>query len=71
MDANATRKVRTARDDRWGFAWEPAQLPDMTVEEARCILQTEEEARALGSFGNEDSSTIEHAKLLVQSAGRA
>ena len=71
MSGIAVRKVRPLASDRWGFAWEPDELPDMTVEEARLLLQAEAEAQALGSFGNEDPNTLQHARVLVEAAGHS
>ena len=60
------RRVRTALADRMGFAWEPEELQDMTVEEAREILRKEDECRYDGTIGNEDSGTLAHARRLVE-----
>lgn len=64
----ARRRVRSAMADRMGFAWEANELPDMTVAEAREILRKDQEARQGGTIGNEDSSTLAHARLLVSQA---
>ncbi|MBP7483368.1 MAG: hypothetical protein KA788_12595 [Lacunisphaera sp.] len=62
------KRVRTALADRMGFAWEPEELPDMTVEEAREILRLNAEALADGTIGNEDTGTLAYARLLVAEA---
>lgn len=62
------RRVRSAQADRMGFAWEADELPDMTVAEARDILRKDQEAREDGTIGNEDSSTLAHARLLLAEA---
>lgn len=61
----ARKRVRSAVADRMGFAWEPEELADMTVAEAREILRVDDEARASGTIGNEDSGTLDHARRLV------
>lgn len=66
--SDARERVRSALADRMGFAWEPDELPDMTVEEARQILVKEQEANEFGKIGNEDSGTLDHTKLLVAEA---
>lgn len=69
-EREATRKrIRTALADRMGFAWEPEELPDMTVAEAREMLEQRDFEREMGiGIGNEDSATYAHAELLVAEA---
>jgi hypothetical protein len=62
------KRLRSALADRMGFAWEPEELPDMTVAEAREILRKDQEDREDGTIGNEDSGTLAHARLLVAEA---
>lgn len=62
------KRVRSAQSDRMGFAWEPEELPDMTVEEARAILAELDDSRAMGSIGNEYQATYDYARLLLSEA---
>lgn len=64
------RTVRTAMADRMGFAWEPEEYVDMTVDDAREIIRKDEEARAEGQIGNEDARTIIYARQLIDAAAR-
>lgn len=63
------KRKRTALADRMGFAWEADELPDMTVEEAREMIEKRDFEREMGiGIGNEDSATYAHAELLVAEA---
>ncbi|MBX9594908.1 MAG: hypothetical protein K2X46_11115 [Roseomonas sp.] len=62
------QRVRSALADRMGFAWERDELPDMTVAEARAVLQELQHSRDGGGIGNEDTATYEHARRLVADA---
>jgi hypothetical protein len=68
-DPPRRKRVRSALADRMGFAWEPEELPDMTVEEAREMLDRRDFEREMGlGIGNEDSATYAHAEMLVAEA---
>lgn len=63
------KRKRSALSDRMGFAWEPEELPDMTVQEAREMLDKRDFEIEMGlGIGNEDTATYEHARLLVAEA---
>ncbi|MFC0389350.1 hypothetical protein [Muricoccus vinaceus] len=59
------RTVRTSFADGMGFAWDPDELVDMDLEDAREIVRLDEEAQADGAIGNEDTVTIAHARQLI------
>ncbi len=64
-----TTRKRSALSDRMGFAWEPEELPGMTVDEAREMLAARDFEREMGvGIGNEDSATYAYAELLVAKA---
>ncbi|MEJ0047061.1 MAG: hypothetical protein WDN04_13800 [Rhodospirillales bacterium] len=66
----AERRLRSALADRMGFAWEPEELPDMTLDEARKIAGDADRAAEEGRLTNEDTVTILYARNLLTSAGR-
>lgn len=70
MTAPKRRAVRPAVADRMGFAWEPDELVDMDLDDAREILSKEDAARAEGQIGNEDTATLLYARQLLAAAKR-